>query len=108
MLSLYFKVRSHSFAKDIVDKHKVIKNNNWRTIQKKITCKYNITKKETIMKTNMKIIKRIMCKYDTFQLKEKEKSFEYKYFVNHALFLFLFGVRFSETIVQDLFLNKSL
>ena len=77
VLSLYFKVRSHSFAKDIVDKHKVIKNNNWRTIQKKITCKYNITKKETIMKTNMKIIKRIMCKYDTFQLKEKEKSFEY-------------------------------
>ena len=26
----------------------------------------------------------ITCKYETCQLKEKEKSFEYKYFVNHT------------------------
>ena len=34
VLSLYFKVRSHSFAKDIADKHKVIKNNNWNNPKK--------------------------------------------------------------------------
>ena len=43
MLGLYFKVRCHSFAKDIVNKHKAIKKNR-RTMQKRIMYKY-----ETIM-----------------------------------------------------------